>query len=143
MTRLAAFLLLCLALAACGKSDAEKYQEDFPPIDRGLVALGSDVEEGLRQAEDATLASRFAGYARRLGDLRERLDELEPPGSVSEEHKALLAAMASTRGALDAIATAARRSDAPAAKAAATRLVKSGAELEAARAALAREARAL
>ena len=74
MPRLARVLLLCLALTACGESADEQYKEDFPAIDRGLVALGNDVGEGLRGADDATLAQRFAGYARRLGRLRDRLD---------------------------------------------------------------------
>lgn len=133
MSRLVGLLLLCLALAACGDGGDESYKEDFPPIDRGLVALGDDVESGLRSADDATLAARFAGYARRLGALRERLADLEPPDNLRERHDALLAAIGATRSDLDGIATAARQSDAAAAKAAATALVRDGARLEEAR----------
>jgi hypothetical protein len=137
--RLARVLLLCLALTACGQSADDNYKEDFPPIDRGLVALGDDVGEGLRTADDATLAPRFAGYARRLGQLRDRLDELEPPGGVEADHQRLLAAIGAVHGELAEVAAAARRGDAGAAGAAATRLVRDGARLDQARARLARE----
>jgi hypothetical protein len=139
VSRLARVLLLCLLLTACGKSTEEKYREEFPPIDRGLVALGDDVGEGLRTADDATLAERFAGYARRLGRLRDRLEELEPPGEVKSEHQRLLAAIAAVRVELEGVAEAAQGGDAGAAGAAATRLVREGARLDQARARLARE----
>jgi hypothetical protein len=126
-------MLLCLALTACGDGGEESYKQDFPPIDRGLVALGDEVESGLRSADDATLATSFAGYARRLGRLRQQLSELEPPDNLRKRHDALLAATGATRADLEAIATAARRSDAAAAKAAATALVRDGARLEEAR----------
>jgi hypothetical protein len=137
--RLARVLLLCLALTACEKSADEKYKEEFPPIDRGLVALGDDVGEGLRSADDATLAQRFAGYARRLGRLRDRLDELEPPGALKSDHQRVLAAIGAVRGELADVAAAARRGDAGAAGAAATQVVRDGARLDQARARLARE----
>jgi hypothetical protein len=137
--RLAPVLLLCLALTACEKSTDEKYEEEFPPIDRGLVALGDDVGEGLRSADDATLAQRFAGYGRRLGRLRARLRELEPPGGLESDHRRVLAASAAVRGELADLEEAARRGDAAAAGAAATRLVRDGARLDQARERLARE----
>jgi hypothetical protein len=138
VSRLVGFLLLCLALAACAGGGDDSYKEDFAPIDRGLVALGDDVESGLRAADDATLATRFAAYARRLGALRERLAGLEPPDGLRGRHDALVAAIAATRRDLDGIASAARQADAAAAKAAATALVRDGARLEEERAALAK-----
>ena len=137
--RLARVLLLCLALTACENGADEEYKEDYPPIDRGLVALGDDVGEGLRTADDATLAQRFAGYARRLERLRDRLDELEPPDGLESDHQRVLATIGAVRGELADVAEAARRGDAGAAGAAATRLVRDGARLDQARARLARE----
>jgi hypothetical protein len=139
VSRVARVLLLCVALTACEKSADENYKEEFPPIDRGLVALGHEVGEALRSADDATLAQRFAGYARRLGRLRDRLEDLEPPGEVKSEHQRLLAAIAAVRVELEGVAEAAQGGDAGAAGAAATRLVREGARLDQARARLARE----
>jgi hypothetical protein len=139
VSRPARVLLLCLALTACEKSADEKYKEEFPPIDRGLVALGDDVGEGLRSANDATLAQRFAVYARRLGRLRDRLDDLEPPGALESDHQRVLAAIGAVRGELADVAAAARRGDAGAAGAAATQVVRGGARLDQARARLARQ----
>jgi hypothetical protein len=133
VSRLVGLMLLCLALTACGDGGDESYKQDFPPIDRGLVALGDEVESGLRSADDATLATRFAGYAQRLGRLRRQLSDLEPPDSLRKRHEALVAATRATRSDLDAIARAAREADAAAAKAAATALVRDGARLEEAR----------
>jgi hypothetical protein len=141
--RLVGVLLLCVALTACGKSTEEKYKDDFPPIDRSLIVLGEDVGEGLRDADDPHLAEQFAGYARRLGSLRQRLDGLEAPDPVAKDHAALLAAMAVVRRALADVTAAARRGDAAAAGDAATRLVRGGARLDEVRADLAREVRAL
>ena len=143
MSRLLGVLLLCVALTACGKSTEDKYKDGFPPINRSLVVLGGDVGEGLRKADDARLADQFAGYARRLAGLRERLDGLEAPEPVSKDHRALLAAMAAVRSALADIAQAARGGDAAAASDAATRLVRGAARLDEVRGELAREVRTL
>jgi hypothetical protein len=137
-------LLLCAAPAACGKSDDERYREDLPPINRDLNALAADVGRGLHDAGasgDAALAGEFAGYARRLGALRGRLEGLEPPGSLAADHDRTLAAMAAERTALSGLAAAARRGDPAGARAAAIGVVRGGARLDAARSELARAAR--
>lgn len=136
MARLACALLVVLALVACGKSAEDKYRDDFPPIDRDLTALGTEVGAELRHADtssNAGLASRFGGYARRLSELRDRLDDLDPPGSVERDHARLAAAATATDRALADVAAAARAGDATAAGAAATRVVRNGQELDAAR----------
>jgi hypothetical protein len=141
--RLASVLILCLALTACGKSAEEKYEEGFPPINRGLTALGDDVGRGLQTSTDAELAGEFGGFARRLGELRRRLSGLEPPGPLEHDHDQTLAAISAVRSALAAIAEAAKRGDAAAARDAATSLVREGAGLDEARARLARAVRGL
>jgi hypothetical protein len=143
VARLIGALLVVLALVACGKSGEDKYRADFPPINRDLAALGEDVAAGLRDASqsgDAALARQFGGYARRLGELRDRLDELDPPGSVRADHARLVAAATATDRALADVASAARAGDAAAAGAAATRLVRGGHDLDAARAKIANSA---
>jgi hypothetical protein len=136
VVRLACALAVVVALAACGKSADDKYRDGFPPIDRDLAALSAEVGAGLRAAggsDDAPLARRFDGYARRLGDLRDRLDDLDPPGPLEDAHRRLLAAAGATHRALADVAEAARVGDAAGAGAAATRVVRSGQEVDSAR----------
>jgi hypothetical protein len=134
--RVLSALLVVLALAACGKSAEDRYRADFPPLNRDLAALGEEVAAGLRdagQSDNRALAREFGGYAQRLGELRDRLDDLDPPGSVKQDHEQLANAAAATERALGDIASAARAGDSVAAGAAATRLVRSGQDLDAAR----------
>jgi len=144
--RLLSVLVIVFGLTACAKSTEDEYKEAFPPIDRGLVALGSDVAAGLRDAgesDDQALAGEFAGYSRRLGGLRERLDGLDAPSGLAGDHDALLAATAAVGKALADVAEAARSSDTAAARDAATRLVRAAARLDEARSELARGVRRL
>jgi len=141
--RVLSALLVVFALAACGKSAEDRYRADFPPLDRDLAALGRDVAAGLRdagQSGDAALARRFGGYARRLGELRDRIDELDPPNSIRSEHEQMVSGAAATDRALADVASAARAGDEAAARAAATRLVLSGQDLDEARRKLANSA---
>jgi hypothetical protein len=146
VARLLSALLIALALAGCGESAEDKYREEFPKIDRQLAALAADVGTGLRDAggsDDRALAGEFGRYARRLGELRGRLDDLETPGPLKKDHQALLTAMAATRGSLADVAAAAQRSDPAAAREAATRLVREGERLDEARGELAAAVRRL
>jgi ElaB/YqjD/DUF883 family membrane-anchored ribosome-binding protein len=133
--RLLSALLAVLALASCG-GGGNDYADDFPPVDHDLAALGSDVEATVRSANsssDAELARSFSNYARRLSEIRDRLDQLDPPSSLKSEHARLTAAATATERALGDLASAARAGDAAAASAAATRLVRSGQVLDSAR----------
>jgi hypothetical protein len=129
-------LLIALALTACGESAEDKYREEFPKIDRQLAALAVDVGEGLREAggsDDSELAAEFNTYARRLAQLRRRLDDLEVPDGLTKNHEALRSAIVATLGALTDVAAAAGRGDVAAAREGATRLVREGARLDTAR----------
>ena len=143
MLRLLSALLVVLALAACGKSAEDRYRADFPSLNRDLAALGQDVAAGLRdagQSNDTALASRFGAYARRLDELRDRIDDLDPPDSVKSEHRRLATAATATERALGDLVSAARAGDTASASAAATRLVLSGQDLDTARQKLANSA---
>jgi hypothetical protein len=129
-------LLLLLALAGCGTSTEDRYREDFPPINRELAAFGQDVAAGLRAAgesDDQALAREFGAFGRRLGELRDRLDDLDPPGSVEQDHERLTRAATATERALGEVAFAARAGDPAAAATAAAKLVRSGQALDSAR----------
>jgi hypothetical protein len=144
--RLLSALLIALALSACEESADDEYRDEFPGINRELSALGDEVSQGLRDAggsDDRALAADFGGYARRLGELRERLEELEAPDRLAGHPDALLAAMGSVRRALADVEGAAERSDPATAREAAIRLVRDGERLDEARAELARAVRGL
>jgi hypothetical protein len=139
-------VVLALALTACSESAEDEYRDELPRIDRRLAALGGDVTEGLRRAgesDESALAREFGGYARRLGELRGRLEELDPPDRLAQEHDELLAATAAVRRALAEIAAAVRRGDADAAREAATSLVREGERLDRDRRELVRAVRRL
>jgi hypothetical protein len=144
--RLLSALLVVLALAACGESAEDEYKDGFRPINRQLLLLGQEVGDGLRGAgemEDLALADEFEGYARRLGELRRRLEALEAPGSIERDHERLLTASGQVRTALSEVAVAAKRSDAAAARDAAIRLVQGSERLAEARRTLAESVRRL
>ncbi|MBA3262978.1 MAG: hypothetical protein H0T69_11035, partial [Thermoleophilaceae bacterium] len=100
MPRLLSALLIALALTACSESAEDTYRDEFPDVDRQLRVLSTEVGDGLRNAggsDDRALAVEFGGYARRLGELRERLDGLEAPDPLEGEHGRVLAATAAVR----------------------------------------------
>jgi hypothetical protein len=139
-------LLVVLALTACSESAEDKYRDEFPSINRELAVVAGDVAHGLRSAggsDDRAIANEFRGYARRLGELRGRLEDLDSPNSLSEEHDRLLAAIAAVRTALGEVAGAAERADPAAAREAGIQLVQDGERMDEARRKLARGAREL
>jgi len=139
-------LLVALALSACSESADDKYRDEFPSIDRDLAVLAGDVAQGLRRAggsDDPALASEFRGYARRLGDLEGRLEDLEVPDPLTRDHEQLLAPIAALHSALADVAGAAQRGDPAAAREAAIRVVREGERLDEARRRLARAVREL
>jgi len=134
--RLLCVLLAAPTLGACGGGSGDDYRDEFPSIDRQLTAVGRDVTASLRGAgttDDAALARAFSSYARRLAELRERLDDLDPPGSLGQGDDRLLAEMGATGTALGAVARAVRAADTAAAGEAATALVRAGTRLDEAR----------
>jgi hypothetical protein len=134
-------------VAGCGGGDSEEdYKEDFPPINRQVLALGEDVARTIQRADqssDAALAEDFGNYAQRLGDLQQELDELEPPDDLAEDQDDLVAAMGDVQGSLDDIAGAAQEGDPRAARQATVELVSRSEQLRDARRTLARAVREL
>lgn len=133
-------VLAALALGACGESAEDKYKEDFPPLSQKLAGLGEDVGQSIQGASgssDEQLADAFAGYAEKLGDVQQDIDELEPPEDLAGEQDELVSAIGDVQGSLEGIAQAANEGDAQAARQATLELIQSSDALRRSRRALA------
>lgn len=132
-------------VAACGgDGGSEAFEDDFPALSQRIVTLGEEVGNAIEAAGETTdeeLANEFDGFARDLGDLRQELEDLEPPEDVADERDDLVEAMGEVRVSLEEIADAAEESDPAAAREATLELVDRSAELREARQALVRAAR--
>ncbi len=139
-------MLGCLALVACGDSGDDGYKDEFPALSRQIVALGEQVGAGIENAgesTDASLADDFDEFAQTLGDIEQKLDDLDPPDDLAESQDELVAAIGDVQTSLEEIAEAARESDAPAARQATMDLIESSEALRDARRTLADEVREL
>jgi hypothetical protein len=137
-----AVLFAVLVAAACGESAEEKYRNDFTPLNDRIVALGKQVGATIDEAggrTDAQLADAFGDYARELGDLRQQVEQLEPPDDLADEQTKLVDAMGEVQGALARIADAALSGNPDAARDATVELIPGSRRLSEAREALARE----
>ena len=109
MTRSVAVLLCALAVLvvpACGGDDGDDqaFQEDFPALSERIQSLGEQVGDTIETAENASdqeLANEFDAFAQKLGDLREELEDLEPPEDLAHERDDLESAMGQVRSSLE------------------------------------------
>lgn len=139
-------VLLVAALAipgigACGGDDGDDqaFQDDFPALSERLQSLGEELGNTLETAQDATneeLATEFENFAQELGELRQELEDLEPPEDLADEREDLVAAMGEVRSSLESIASAADEGDPQAAREATVELLDDSGELRDARQAL-------
>ena len=144
MTRSVAVFLCALAVLvvpACGGDDGDDqaFQEDFPALSERIQSLGEQVGDTIETAENASdqeLANEFDAFAQKLGDLREELEDLEPPEDLAEERDDLESAMAQVRSSLESIASAAEEGDPEAAREATLQLIDRSGDLRDARQAL-------
>jgi ABC-type transporter Mla subunit MlaD len=129
-----------VAVAGCGgKSTDEAYKDDYPPLSRKIVALGGQVGRSIQNAGNSTnqqLADDFGNYAQRLGDLKQQVDDLDPPKDLDDEQAALVSALDDVQGDLNDISDAASKGDPKAARAATVQLIKDSPKLASARRAL-------
>jgi ABC-type transporter Mla subunit MlaD len=129
-----------VAVAGCGgKSTDEAYKDDYPPLSRKIVALGGEVGRSIQNAGNSTnqqLADAFGNYAQRLGDLKQQVDDLDPPKDLDDEQAALVSALDDVQGDLKDISDAASKGDPKAARAATVQLIKDSPKLASARRAL-------
>jgi hypothetical protein len=150
VTRPLTVLLLCavaiLVISACGGDDGDEqaFQDDFPALSERIASLGEDVGDTIETAQSATdqeLADEFDEFAQQLGQLRQELEDLEPPEDLADEREDLVSAMGQVRSSLESIASAAEEGDPEAAREATLELVDRSAELRDARQALGRAVR--
>lgn len=127
--------------AACGGDDGDDqaFQDDFPALSQRISALGEEVGTTIETAENASdqeLANEFDDFAQQLGDLRQELEELEPPEDLADEREDLVSALGDVRSSLQSIASAAEEGDPEAAREATLELIDRSDELRQARQAL-------
>ena len=102
-------LVSALVLVACGESSEEKYVKDFEPLNDQLGQLGEQVGADLARNPDEQTADTFGNYAKRIGSLQQRFDELEPPEGLADDQSRMIAAMGEVQGALEGVAGAAEQ----------------------------------
>ena len=149
MTRSVAVFLCALAVLvvpACGGDDGDDqaFQDDFPALSERIQSLGEQVGDTIETAENASdqeLANEFDAFAQKLGDLREELEDLEPPEDLADERDDLESAMGQVRSSLESIASAAEEGDPEAAREATLQLIDDSRELRDARQALGKAVR--
>lgn len=119
-------LLVLLAPAACGGSDSS-FAEDYNRAVEPLSRLGERM--GAR-------ASEFDRLARRTERTRANLSKLDAPDDAKQEFDKLLTELDQVTDDLNAVADATRSKDVVEQRQAAKQLVRSGAEVQRAEAAL-------
>jgi ABC-type enterochelin transport system substrate-binding protein len=134
-------LLAAVALVGCGSSSdqpsASDAQSDYASVRTQIVGLGSSIGTAITSASretDAQLASAFSALAVRGRAAVARLDAIDVPDSLTAKRDALRDAVERGVGDLRDIATAARDSDAAAARAAAAQLIADSQQIGTARA---------
>jgi methyl-accepting chemotaxis protein len=133
-----------IAVAGCGGGEDDTFEDEFPQLSRQVASLGEDVGEAIETAgesSDRELAEEFDRFAQKLGELRQQIDDLEPPEELADERDELVAAMGEVRGSLEDIAGAAERSDPEAAREATLELIDNSEQLRDARQELTRAVR--
>ena len=149
MTRPFAVLLCTLAvlfIPACGGDDGDEqsFQDDVPALSERIASLGEEVGDTIETAENASdqeLANEFDEFAQQLGDLRQQLEDLEPPEDLADERDDLASAMGQVRSSLESLASAAEEGDPEAAREATLQLIDDSRELRDARQALGKAVR--
>jgi hypothetical protein len=131
-----------LTLAACGSSSSGPSAADaraaYAPIKTQVVSLGTDIGTAIGEAPketDAQLATQFDALSARGRKEKAALDALQLPDSVVAARNALRDALRKGTDDLSDIATAAKASDAAAARTAAEKLVADSEQIRTTRAA--------
>jgi hypothetical protein len=120
--RALSFLVAAIALAGCGKSEEEKYADDFKPVNDRLLKVGERIGTRLGDASkqtNARLARQFGGFASDLEKVNGEIAALDPPKDLRDESRTLTERIEVVVKDLEDISEAARSGDPKAAKRAA------------------------
>ena len=139
---IATILVLALLGAGCGESKEEKFKKGFKPLNGKIVSLGREVGAGVSAAsekDDRQIARQFGGFATRLDDLTEEVEDLDPPDDRKRDKDDLARAMSDAETALRGIEVAAKEKNSGAARSATLQLVPASERLRVARLRLVRK----
>jgi hypothetical protein len=135
-------MVLALLGAGCGESKEEKFKKDFKPLNGRIVSLGREVGAGVSTAsskDDKQIARQFGGFATRLEDLTNQMEDLDPPDDLKKDRDSLTRAMSDAETALRGIQVAAKEKNSRAARSATLQLVPASEHLRVARLRLVRK----
>ena len=107
-------LVILAALAGCGGSDEETFDEQYARLNSRLLDVGRDVDRGLQSAAGKTnrqLSEQFAAFALRLDALNTGLRRLDPPDELEGRTATLIARIDDTIKDLRAISGATGEGD--------------------------------
>jgi cytochrome c556 len=134
-----AALLAAVAAAGCGSSDAPSADDAktaYQSVRTQLSELGTSIGgaiQGAGRSTDSQLSETFSSLKENGRDTVARLDDIKVPDSLDDERQALRDAVAKGTDDLADIATAAKASDAAAARTAAQQLVSDSQDIRDAR----------
>ena len=95
-------LLVLLAVAGCGGGSDDSFTEDYNEAVKPLSGLN---------AQMGTDAAQFAKLAKRTGETRDDLADLDPPEDAKDEMDKLLSGLDRVTQDLSAVAAAVRSKD--------------------------------
>jgi hypothetical protein len=111
---LAALAIAALLVSGCGKSEKDKYVDDYKPLNDRLLKVGESIGSVTRGAAKQTnedLADQFSKNATELDDLKDDIAALDTPTDLKDESAALTRSIDLVVKDLKDISTAARESD--------------------------------
>jgi hypothetical protein len=111
---LVAVALAAVLVSGCGKSEKDKYIDDYKPLNDRLLKVGESIGSVTRGAAKQTnqqLAGQFSKNATDLDDLKDDIAALDTPSALKGESAALTRSIDLVVNDLRGIASAARRAD--------------------------------
>jgi hypothetical protein len=111
-----AVLVAALSFVACGSSDdkglsKEDYKNKSQAISDKLKTDLSTAQQNLQSGKDEQALARLNQFKSSLSDARTKLDGLEPPSDIEDEHNKLVDSLKQTEGSTQQVIDAAQAKD--------------------------------